>query len=345
MRRGARQCPGAVAPNEGRSSGNGGRTGGRIISSDLDQMRLLVTIFLGLPFAAAAAQGPGAEGAATSAASHAARHHETIWTAYHAASGYGDVELRPMLLVASPELRLTAMFVFKGERLTAPPPWVSVAFVATGSKARFTTAHAVRFLPGGGTPLNVAPKGVVHVVRPLGDGRVEERIAFRLTARDFLRLVGAPTLIARVGATEIALGAEQREALRDFASRMRPSVFDSTRAAATARVAVRGYAVRKDVYERRDVDEPALPSTLVPRPPYPAEIPAAERVARQVLLEFIVDSSGVVDLASLRSQSPERDAPFVAALRVSFAEYRFTPAMKGGRPVAQIVRQAILFEP
>jgi hypothetical protein len=74
-------------------------------------------------------------------------------------------------------------------------------------------------------------------------------------------------------------------------------------------------------------------------------VPAAERVARRVLLQFVVDSAGRVDPESLRGQSPDWDTPFVDALRTSFAEWRFTPARKGGKPVAQIVRLAIPFEP
>ena len=272
-------------------------------------------------------------------------HHETIWTAYHAASGYGDVELRPMLLDDQPELRLTAMFVFRGERLVAPPPMVSVAFVARGPSARFAGSRAVQLLPEGGAPLVVDTKATAHTVRELSPGVVEERIGFRVPTPEFLRLSNARRLRARVGSAEVTFGDEQLEALRDFASRMRPAVFDSTRAAATARVATRGFAIRKAVYEPRDVDEPARAELMIPRPAYPTTVPAAQRVSRRVLLEFVVDSTGRVDLESMRGQSPEWDTPFVAALRASYADARFTPAKKHGRPVAQIVRQAIPFEP
>jgi hypothetical protein len=272
-------------------------------------------------------------------------HHETIWTAFHEASGYGDVELRPMLLGDAPELRLTTMFVFKGERLTAAPAMVSVAFVALGPSARFGAARAVRFVPEDGAPLVVSEKAVVHTVRDLSPGVVEERVAFRVPRSEFLRLANARALSARVGSAEVVFGEEKLEALRDFASRMRPAVFDSTRAAATARVATRGFAIRKGVYEPRDVDEAARPELMMPRLPYPAAVPAAQRVARRVLLEFVVDSAGRIDPESLRGQSPEWDTPFVAALRASSADWRYVPAKKDSRPVAQIVRLAIPFEP
>lgn len=308
-------------------------------------LRRLLAAPLALVLATPALAQKADDGVGGIPAARAFAHHETIWTAFHAASGYGDVELRPMLLADAPELRLTTMFVFKGERLVAAPPIVSVAFVGLGAAPRFGAARAVRFLPEGGAPLVVSEKAVVRTVRELSPGVVEERVAFRVPTSEFLRLANARSLRATVGSAEVAFGEEKLEALRDFASRMRPAVFDSTRAAASARVATRGFAIRKDVYEPRDVDEPARPELMMPRLPYPTSVPAAGRVPRRVLLEFVVDSAGRVDPASLRGQSPEWDAPFVAALRASATDWRYVPARKAGRPVAQIVRLALPFEP
>lgn len=280
-------------------------------------------------------------------ASRAFHHHAEIWTGFHDASGYGDVELRPMLIAESPTpLRMTVMFVFKGRRLTAPPPWVSVALVANEATPRFGGSRAVRLTPGdGGAVVAVDEKEVAHTFTGSAGARAEERVAFRMTTADFLRLVHSSALTVRVGATEVALTDESLEALRDFASRMRPSTFDSTSAAATAVVATGPYRLRKDVYEARDVDESAKPSLLGAAPAYPAAVVGADRVRRQVLVEYVVDTAGVVDLASLRGRFPERDSLFVAALRPVLAQWRYTPATKAGHPVAQLVRQAVTFEP
>ena len=304
-------------------------------------------VVVGGPAAAQGGPHPVAEPLlAAVPAARAFHHHAEIWTGFHDASGYGDVELRPMLIAESPTpLRMTAMFVFKGRRPTAPPPWVSVAFVANEATPRFGGSRAVRLTPGdGGAVVAIEEKEIAHTFTGSG-ARAEERVAFRMTTADFLRLVHSSSLTVRVGATEHALSDESLEALRDFASRMRPATFDSTRAAATAVVATGPYRLRKDVYEARDVDESAKPSLLGAAPAYPATIVGADRVRRQVLVEYVVDTAGVVDLASLRGRFPERDSLFVAALRPVLAQWRYTPATKAGRPVAQLVRQAVTFEP
>src|SRR5919201_6531123 len=58
------------------------------------------------------------------------RHHETIVVGYDEPSGYGSVTLQPMVVVESPQLALTALFVFKGKVLEAPPNRVSLGFVS-----------------------------------------------------------------------------------------------------------------------------------------------------------------------------------------------------------------------
>jgi hypothetical protein len=325
----------------------------------MTRRRALSTLALvtSLTAAPAAAQGSGAVAAAAPSSTRPSlaavpaprvfHHHADIWTGFHDASGFGDVELRPMPIADAPiPLRMAAIYVFKGRRPTAPPPWVSIAFVANDSVARFAAgSRAVRLTPAEGAPVTIREKEVAHTFGPAGAGK-EERVAFRMLTSDFLRLVGARSLAVRVGATtEVALSEESLEALRDFASRMRPSTFDSTRAAASADVATGPFRLRKDVYEARDVDTPAKPSLLGVLPPFPAAIVGADRVRRQVLVEYVVDTTGTPDPASLRGRFPERDSLFVEALRPALAQWRFTPATKAGHPVAQIVRQAVTFEP
>jgi hypothetical protein len=63
------------------------------------------------------------------------------------------VELRPVLLAESPELRLNAMFVFKGTRLTEPPRWVSIGLTSRAPRPRFAASQALTILLDGASPM------------------------------------------------------------------------------------------------------------------------------------------------------------------------------------------------
>src|SRR5919202_3514306 len=78
------------------------------------------------------------------------RHREEIRTAYHEASGYGSVELRPMRVSELPEVTLTALFSYRGRRLLAPPTDVSVGLKATDARAHFARARTLTFTLDGG---------------------------------------------------------------------------------------------------------------------------------------------------------------------------------------------------
>ena len=287
---------------------------------------------------AAAAQGGRA---AAVPAPREFRHRGTIWMEYHPASGFGSVDLRPLRVAEDPPLTLSAVFVHKGERLTAPPAQVSLALRVWSSRPRFAGVREIAFVLDGSQRITAGP-----VLRQQADtvGGVTETIALRMPAAVFLRVVNARQAALRIGGTQVSLGEDVLEALRDFASRMEPAGYERARAAARAEVAAPGMTVRKDWYEPGEVDERAAVSMLQAKPAYP-DLPPRERRVRTVLVEYVVDTTGRVDPASVRAPSPDEDPRFVEAVRAVAAQWEFTPARKGGRPVRQIVRQALLFEP
>jgi TonB family protein len=82
-----------------------------------------------------------------------------------------------------------------------------------------------------------------------------------------------------------------------------------------------------------------LPGNRGPR--YPDALRRAN-VKGEVLLQFVVDQTGRVDISSvkvLRSTDPQ----FTAATQGSLASWRFAPAEVNGRPVKQLVQMPFMF--
>jgi protein TonB len=86
-----------------------------------------------------------------------------------------------------------------------------------------------------------------------------------------------------------------------------------------------------------------LPVALVgnPTPVYPAAL-VHSRVGGQVVVEFTIDSTGAVDVATLRVVR-STDALFTEAVRSVLPRLRFAPAHRGERAVGVTVRQPFLF--
>jgi hypothetical protein len=111
----------------------------------------------------------------------------------------------------------------------------------------------------------------------------------------------------------------------------------------------------RTAHEADDVACPAwLPWTRTPRPEfnrvwrypigaYPPSMAAANARA-DVFASFVVDTSGRVDLSSVRVL-PGSDPRAVAALPATLRALRVRPATRGGRAVPQRVVQSIRFEP
>jgi TonB family protein len=95
------------------------------------------------------------------------------------------------------------------------------------------------------------------------------------------------------------------------------------------------------VYFEFQVEDPVRPVDGARGPRYPAEARAAGREG-EVLAQFVVDTTGLVEMATfkvLKSTGPE----FVAAVREGLMGMRFEPARVGGRPVRQLVQQPFQF--
>ena len=268
-------------------------------------------------------------------------HRATIWMEYHAASGFGSVDLRPVRVADQPPVSLAAMFVHKGERLSAPPAQVSIAVKTWADRPRHAGVRELVFALNDAERVAASP--LLHQQTDTVGG-VTETLAVRMPTAIFLRIANAASAEIRIGDTRVPLGDDALEALRDFASRMLPAGWERARAAASARVETPMMALRKDYYEPHEVDERAAVSMLPPKARYP-DLPPQERKVRSVLVEYVVDTTGRVDLATVRAGSPDEDPRFIEAVRAVAGQWEFTPARKSGRPVRQIVHQTLLFEP
>jgi protein TonB len=86
-----------------------------------------------------------------------------------------------------------------------------------------------------------------------------------------------------------------------------------------------------------DYDQPPRPIKM-PRPVYPQEA-FVKKIEGTVLVEILIDASGNVIRASVVQSIPALDQ---AALQ-SVYQWRFSPAMKKGRPVATIAQAPVSF--
>ena len=268
------------------------------------------------------------------------RHHETIVIGYDEPSGFGSVSLQPMLLSDSSKLTLTALFVFKGRVLEAPPPRVSLGFVSKAASPRYASAasRTLRFTLDGGRQLRV---GELFRTVDSSTGRVTETLVARLDTPLFLQLTSARRVIGRLGSTPFELREDQLEALRDFASRMSPATF---RLANTPAAGGGAAAERRGWYDSNEVSEPAELAGTPITPAYPA-LPDSLRAERLVQFEYVVDTTGHVELTTLRGEFPTRDAAFIEALRAVASRWEFRPARKEGAAVRQRVRTQMVFHP
>jgi TonB family protein len=97
------------------------------------------------------------------------------------------------------------------------------------------------------------------------------------------------------------------------------------------------------VYAMSLVDERFTPAEMLvpPRLVYPRAMEAAG-ITGQALLQFVVDTAGLIEEPSVNVISTTHEA-FAVAARESLAEVRFAPALYGGRPVRQLSRLPVKF--
>jgi len=97
------------------------------------------------------------------------------------------------------------------------------------------------------------------------------------------------------------------------------------------------------IYEASTSDSRFEQAVMIsqPLPRYPAPLQAAG-IDGRVVLEFVIDTAGRVEPASLRVLESTHPA-FDASAREALARASFHPARLGARPVRQLTRQAIRF--
>jgi len=83
-----------------------------------------------------------------------------------------------------------------------------------------------------------------------------------------------------------------------------------------------------------------LPASTAPQ--YPAALRAA-KVEGEVLVQFVIDTAGAVELGSFKVLRHE-DVRFADAIRVAVPGFRFSPArLEDGRKVRMLVQQPFAF--
>jgi TonB family protein len=94
-------------------------------------------------------------------------------------------------------------------------------------------------------------------------------------------------------------------------------------------------------YSAAQVDRPAMTLPGNERPRYPAVLEQA-RASGAVIVQFVVDTSGRVDLSTVRILEASNDL-FAASVREVLPQWRFRPASAGERAVKQLVQLPLLF--
>ena len=89
------------------------------------------------------------------------------------------------------------------------------------------------------------------------------------------------------------------------------------------------------------VEKVTAPLPGNPKPRYPSLL-QSERVDGEVLAQFVVDTSGRVDMSTFRALDATNEL-FVDAVTKVLARWRFQPAEVGGRKVKQLVQMPLTF--
>jgi TonB family protein len=95
-----------------------------------------------------------------------------------------------------------------------------------------------------------------------------------------------------------------------------------------------------NTYFEFQVEQPVVALNNV-RVAYPAELRAAG-VSGQVIGQFVVDTNGVVDVATFKAIESTHEL-FTASVREVLPQMRFSAAEVGGRKVKQLVQQPFVF--
>ena len=96
------------------------------------------------------------------------------------------------------------------------------------------------------------------------------------------------------------------------------------------------------VYSAWQVEKSTVPLSGNPKPIYPPMLQSA-RVDGEVLAQFVVDTTGRIDMSTFRAIQAT-DELFVQSVRRALAEWKFLPAEVEGRRVRQLVQMPLTFK-
>lgn len=94
-------------------------------------------------------------------------------------------------------------------------------------------------------------------------------------------------------------------------------------------------------YSAWQVEKAVVPLAGNPKPEYPSMLQSAH-VDGEVLAQFVVDTTGRVDMSTFRALQPTNEL-FVNSVRHALAEWKFRPAEVEGRRVRQLVQMPLTF--
>jgi protein TonB len=100
-------------------------------------------------------------------------------------------------------------------------------------------------------------------------------------------------------------------------------------------------APSQPAYFEFQVEKQATPLPGNPQPTYPPMLRSAD-VAGEVLAQFVVDTSGLVELSSFKVLKSTHDL-FTQAVRQTLPKLRYSPAEVGGRKVRQLIQTPFVF--
>jgi protein TonB len=99
--------------------------------------------------------------------------------------------------------------------------------------------------------------------------------------------------------------------------------------------------VENQTYFEYQVEKPVMAVPGSPTPRYP-DILKSAGVEGEVVVAFVVDTTGRADIASLKILKSTHEL-FAAAVRTALPSMRFLPAEVGGKKVKQLVQQPFAF--
>ncbi len=91
-----------------------------------------------------------------------------------------------------------------------------------------------------------------------------------------------------------------------------------------------------------EVEKAVIPLSGNPKPAYPSMLQSAH-VDGEVLAQFVVDTTGRVDMSTFRALQSTNEL-FVQSVRRALAEWKFHPAEAGGVKVRQLVQMPLTFK-